>query len=126
MTTWHLPLPFTRPPLSMNDRSHWAVRARHTKMIRKAAATVARAQGVRPCARIAVELHYQQKIARPIDGDNLMATVKPCVDGLRDAGVVSDDDTTRVIHHSPVIHAPHPGQRHGLVWLIVRDLGGDD
>jgi crossover junction endodeoxyribonuclease RusA len=121
-TTWHLPLPFTKPPLSLNDRGHWAAKARTTKAVRNAVAVVARSKKMPACERIAVELHYQQKVARPIDGDNLMATVKPCVDGLRDAGVVPDDDHTRVVHHNPVVHAPEPGQRHGLVWLVVRDL----
>ena len=124
--TWHLPLPYTRPPLSLNDRHHWASKARTTKAIRHAAATVARAKRVPACERIAVELHYQQKVARPIDGDNLMATVKPCVDGLRDAGVIPDDDSARVMHHSPVIHRPDPDQRHGLVWLVVRDLSNEE
>lgn len=119
---WHLPLPYTTPPLSLNDRMHWAQKARLTKNIRHAACVLARTRGITPCTKIGVELHYQQKIARPIDGDNLMATVKPCVDGLRDAGVIPDDDWARVVHHSPVIHGPDPGQRHGLLWLVVRDL----
>lgn len=123
--TWHLPLPFHRPPLSLNDRQHWATKARVTKTLRHAVATMARAKKVPACGRISVELHYQQKVARPIDGDNLMATVKPCVDGLRDAGVIPDDDTSRVVHHSPVVHHPEPGQRHGQVWLVVHDLAGE-
>lgn len=122
---WHLTLPYTKPPLSLNDRSHWAAKARTTKAIRHAVTVLARAKRVPACDRIAVELHYQQKVARPVDGDNLIATVKPCVDGLRDAGVIADDDTSRVVHHNPVVHTPEPGQRHGLVWLVVRDVSDE-
>lgn len=125
-TCWHLTLPYTRPPLSLNDREHWGAKARTVKQVRHAVKLLARAKGLPRCERIAVELHYQQKVARAIDGDNLMATVKPCVDGLCDAGVLIDDDSSRVVHHSPVIHAPEAGQRHGLVWLVVSDLGGED
>lgn len=125
-TTWHLSLPFTRPPLTLNMRhSHWSAERRISRQIRQTACVLARAQRIPPCARIAVELHYQQRARRRIDGDNLMATVKPCVDGLRDAGVVVDDDSTRVVHHSPVVHEPEPGQRHGLLWLVVRDLSSE-
>ena len=126
MTTWHLTLPFTRPPLSLNDRSHWAVKARTTREIRNATAVLARAKGVAHCARIAVELHYQQKVARPIDGENAYPTIKAAVDGLRDAGVVDDDDTTRVEHHGLVLHAPEPGQRHGLLWLVIKDISTEE
>lgn len=123
---WHLPLPFTRPPLSLNDRHpHWAAKARTVQAVRHATSVVARAKKVPACERIAVELHYQQRVSRTIDGDNLMATVKPCVDGLRDAGVVPDDDTSRVVHYSPVVHDAHPDQRHGLVWLVVCDLSDE-
>lgn len=121
-TTWHLTLPFTRPPLNLNHRHHWAVQRRLARSVRQATCVCARAKRVPPCGRIAVELHYQPPRRGRMDADNLVATVKPAVDGLRDAGVIVDDDSTRVVLASPVIHPPEPGQRAGLVWLVIRDL----
>lgn len=125
MSTWHLSLPYTRPPLTLNDRLHWAPRSRLVHTIRQTTCVLARAKHIPLCQRISVELHYQQFIAKRIDADNLYATVKPCVDGLVDAGVVLDDDTARVVHHTPVVHPPQPGQRAGLLWLVIADLSAE-
>lgn len=120
MTEWKLVLPYHRPPLNLNDRTHWAPQRAKARRLRHDVCLLARAQQMPPCDRVAVQLHYRQKVRRRIDGDNLVATVKPCVDGLRDAGVLVDDDTTRVVHLSPVVHPPIPGAHAGSVWLLVR------
>lgn len=120
--TWTLTLPFTRPPLSLNDRMHWAAKAGITRRVRHAACVLARAQKIPPCERISVQLHYQPRDKRSRDEDNLFLTVKACVDGLKDARVVEDDDSTRVTHLSPLIHPPVPGQRVGTLWLVITPL----
>lgn len=110
-------LPFSRPPLSLNDRMHWATKARHTRAIRTA--TKVRALAVR-CPqheRIAVTLHYRPRDNRPRDIDNLFATLKPCIDGLRDAGIVPEDDRSRV-QPNVVIHDAIKGES-GALWLEV-------
>ncbi len=122
MTEWKLVLPYHRPPLNLNDRMHWAPQRRTARELRQAVCVLARSYRIPPCGRVAVQLHYRQKTRRRIDGDNLVATVKPCVDGLRDAGVIVDDDTTRVVHLSPVVHPPIPGAQAGAVWLTVKEL----
>ncbi len=120
---WAIRLPYTRPPLTLNDRLHWAAKARIAKRLRADTAILARVARVPRLDRIAVTLHYQPRVTRHIDGDNLLATVKPCVDGLRDAGVVPDDDHRHVVHLPVVIQPREPGQRHGHLYLVVRDLG---
>jgi hypothetical protein len=47
--------------------------------------------------------------------------VKAAVDGLRDAGVLDDDDTSRVTHLPVVILPPVPREPARL-WLVVRPL----
>jgi crossover junction endodeoxyribonuclease RusA len=117
--TWTLTLPWTRPPLSLNDQMHWAKKGRITKDVRTVARVLARNARIPAQDRITVQLHYQPATKRRRDGDNLTATVKPCVDGITDAGVVVDDDSTHVTHLPTVIHDPVPGQRAGALWLVI-------
>lgn len=85
-----IPLPYTKPPLSLNDRMHWRKKAGIVKAIRAHVAEQAREQ-VPAVSAVNVELHYVPRDARRRDKDNLVATLKPCLDGLVDAGVVPDD-----------------------------------
>jgi crossover junction endodeoxyribonuclease RusA len=52
-----------------------------------------------------VQLTYTPRIRRTRDADNLVALLKPLVDGLVDAGVVADDDDEQVERAMPVIMA---------------------
>jgi len=100
---WTLQLPF-QTQLSLNDRDHWAVAAKKKKPWREAAMVLARAARIPPCNRIRVELHYIPKQERRRDPDNLIACLKPLVDGLVDAGVVADDTERYVERVFPIIH----------------------
>lgn len=89
---------FTRPArlMSLNDRHHWTTRRTLTKAWRKAAWAAAVEQlGPSPSARwrrasiVAVQLPVARGARR--DPHNYVATVKPIVDGLVDAGVWPDD-----------------------------------
>lgn len=120
--TWHIPLdPHTRPPLSLNDRLHWRVEARHKKELRLLVALRARMGGIPAVDRVAVELHWQPRDRRRRDADNPVPTTKACVDGLVDAGVVTDDDHTHVQHLGVVFHDPEPGHG-GRLWLVVSEV----
>ncbi|MGH3504490.1 MAG: hypothetical protein ACRDQA_26860 [Nocardioidaceae bacterium] len=121
MMTWTLTLPYTRPVLSLNDRSHWAKKAKQTREIREASHFLARANHLPHCERVTVQLHYRQRVRRRIDGENTAPFVKACVDGLRDAGVVDDDDTSRVTHLPLVIHPPIKGSSAGETWLVIEE-----
>lgn len=91
MTTWTLVLPYSRPPLSANQRLHWAQKARITRQIRRDAFLLAKAAKIPACERIIVRMEYLPRDKRRRDPSNLMPTQKAVVDGLIDAGVVPDD-----------------------------------
>lgn len=117
---WRLDLPLTTP-LSMNDREHWRTKARKVKQLRSDIKTLARAAGIPPLVRIAVELHYAPRDRRRRDAINLSATLKVCEDGIVDAGVVPDDVALYVEPTHPVIDDP-TGGRHGQLYVLVREL----
>jgi crossover junction endodeoxyribonuclease RusA len=64
-----------------------------------------------------VTLHYVPKERRRRDADNLVPTLKPCIDGLRDARVIPDDTPDHVTWEPPVIHPADP--RNPRLWLEV-------
>lgn len=124
---WSLPLAFTKPPLSLNDsdpmtRGARFAKAKLVKDVRNHAKQLAKAAGIPQLERFAAVLHYQPRDNRRRDSLNLMATVKPLIDGLVDAHVCSDDDRTRCSSPEPVIHDAKRGEP-GRMWLVVVDLG---
>jgi crossover junction endodeoxyribonuclease RusA len=104
-------------PLSSNDRWHFRVKARHVAAIREGAGWAAKAAKIPPQEHITVRLHYAPGDSRRRDASNLMATQKPAVDALVDAGVVPDDTAKWVTELMPVIHEG-PGRR--ALWLEIR------
>lgn len=97
-------LPWPLPPLTANQRMHWAHKAKVTREVRQTAAVLARKA---PKAEmVVVTLHYQPRDKRRRDRHNLWPTVKACVDGLVDAGIVPDDDADHLSTPEPVIHQP--------------------
>ena len=109
--TWEIRLPWTKPPLSLNDRSHWAVKANRTSLVR--AQTVEAVCGVMGdmypppfLGACAVTLTYVPRDRRRRDPDNLVGTYKVCCDALVTAGVVLDDEPRYMTKHMPVIAEP--------------------
>lgn len=88
---WELLLPWTKPPLSLNDRMTWPVKSSWTKTLRRTAWALALQAKMPPLGSCSVELLYLPRDRRRRDEDNLTATLKPLADGLVDAGVVVDD-----------------------------------
>lgn len=122
MTEHVIELPWIVPPLSLNDRHHWAKKAKKVRMIRQTAGWLTKAANLGTCDRVRVQLHYQPAVRRNRDSDNLAATYKPCVDGVcLDAGLVADDTDEHVVRGWPTIHAPIKGEP-GRMWLIVEVL----
>lgn len=113
MTT--IRLPYTKPPLSLNDRMHWRKRAQIVKALRSYVGGMAIYMA--PYRPRHVELHYVPRDKRRRDADNLVATLKPCLDGLVDAGVIEDDTpefVTWSVHIDPPSTDPH-------LYLEVRE-----
>lgn len=88
------------PALSPNARCHWAVRARAARDYRFAARLVALDAMNRrelaqspPWRRALLRLVAYTPTRRRFDWDNLLASLKPAIDGLRDAGLIVEDTT---------------------------------
>ena len=83
--------------LNLNDRNHWSKAASKRRTIRQLAEQTARFSRAPRLerARLVVEIAFPDRRRR--DPHNWMATVKPIVDGLVDAGVLPDDDAKHLL-----------------------------
>lgn len=83
--------------ITANGRYHWAVRARRSRTIRRMAWLEARSAGLEPEAgpvAVTVTVAYPRRGRH--DPENFAPSWKPAIDGLVDAGVLPDDDSTHV------------------------------
>ncbi|MFI5784063.1 hypothetical protein [Nocardia sp. NPDC051570] len=135
-----LPLPYSRPPLSMKDsgvsRGATFAKARARKQIRKDVCRLAAIAFLpRGVDHVTVQLHYRPRDNRVRDTDNLWATLKPACDALtvgKTAGVsrrtkravpaqlgygmVQDDSPRWMAKPEPIIHEAVQGEP-GSLWL---------
>lgn len=111
-------LPWDRPPLTANQRLHWAVKAKLTKHIRVTAARLAR--DVPFLDRVEVELVWVVTDRRRRDAENPVPTLKALCDGLVDADVVPDDTPGFMVKRMPVIRFEAGGVRR--LELTIREL----
>jgi crossover junction endodeoxyribonuclease RusA len=132
MTTVRIDLPWSSPPLSLNDRG-WTKGASMAK-----AATTARVFNdvmwlarsrklpVWPAVQyVTVQLHYRPRNAIRRDTDNLVATLKPICDAIAGGshkrpgyGMVPDDIPKFMGKPEPIIHDAIKGQP-GCMWLEI-------
>lgn len=112
-------LPWTTPPLSLNDRYSRFDHARITAEVRRDTGWIVKARKVGQHEHVTVELRYQPKRRGRLDADNLVATLKPICDGIVDAGVVDDDTPQYMTKLMPTIVAATKTQRTGRLWLII-------
>jgi hypothetical protein len=102
-------LPPGLPLLNANRsrRQHWAPVRATARDIRTAAFAIARAQHIPRIerARIVYVIHPAPQDRRR-DPANWAESAKAAVDGLVDAGVFEDDDSTRVVGPDPRLGAP--------------------
>lgn len=110
--TWTVALPAGIRLLNANERLHWAKRASITRDIRKAAWACAKAAQVPPLARARIAVEYQPpRKSRTRDGGNWSPSGKAAIDGLRDAGVIRDDESRIVTEEAYRIGEPYPRGR---------------
>jgi crossover junction endodeoxyribonuclease RusA len=93
--------PWSRPPLSLNDRRHRMQEAKIVKDVRAAAAFSFAT--FPPVPRVEVLLTWQVKDSRKRDDENPVLTLKALCDGLVDAGIVPDDTSEFMVKHMPRI-----------------------
>lgn len=110
--TWKLTFPVKKPAfpwLNLNDRPrHWSTKASQTKAWRKIAWAKAKQAGIPTLAAATITGRIYKNRAGRYDPHNLYPTLKAIVDGLVDAGVLEDDDYTRL-----EVHLAHGGIRRG-------------
>jgi crossover junction endodeoxyribonuclease RusA len=119
--SWTLEFPPGMRLLNANDRLHWAPKAERTAELRKAGWAIAKQQKVPALARAHVLALIRPATGGRCDPANFYPSVKAAVDGLVDAGVLSDDDAA---------HLDGPDMRlgqlvkGGQLVLVITDLGG--
>ncbi len=111
-------LPYTKQPLTLNQRLQHMHKARITRVLRDNV-TILASQLPR-MGRVEVTLHYAPPDKRRRDQDNLVPTSKACVDGIVRAGIVKDDSPEYIDHKMPVIDDPNAGR--GRLYLLVREI----
>lgn len=94
-------LPWSRPPLTSNQRLHWAKRAKLTKQIRYATSVLFHTFG--PVNRCEVTMIWYVTDAKRRDVDNTVPTLKACCDGIIDAKILPDDTPNYMTKHMPQI-----------------------
>jgi len=112
--THHIPLPWPKPPLSMNDRDHWAVKARKVREVRSIVAALITQARIPAMDTAEVTLHWRVPDWKHRDVDNPTATLKPCIDALVDAGVLPRDSWRHVPRSGCVFHEP---DGEAAMWL---------
>lgn len=119
MTLWIVELPWTSPPISLNDRDHWRVAWRKRQAAKEAARWSIRAAKRRPRWEAAeVELVWRVRTLHTRDLDNPIATLKPCLDALVAERVIPGDDWRIVRRASVRIEPPDPSRK-AAMWLEV-------
>ena len=87
--------------LNMNDRTHWRKRAAQVKNWRSFAWAAACNSGYEQLPPCYVTITLPVRDSRKRDPSNWFPTAKACVDGMRDAGLWPDDDSTWVTVMEP-------------------------
>lgn len=90
--TWTITIPAAVQFINLNQRMHWAQKAKLTRTWRAVAKLKARsAELPKGLTRVHIVAHVTKPTARQYDVHNLMPTLKACVDGLVDYGLIPDD-----------------------------------
>ena len=100
VTEYVIPLPWRRPPLTLNFRGSKIERWRLGDTIKRATAMVAKGVVPRDSAPLTVELVWYPGNNKVADSDNIAFTLKYCVDALVSVGTMPDDRPLYVVRTS--------------------------
>lgn len=107
--------------LTANDRLHWAPKAKRTAHLRNLGFLVATRNGMYDAqfdvTHVAAFIGYLRN--GKADPANAAPTVKALIDGLTDAGVWPDDDSTHVIGPTYLRDPKSPTPGHYTVRLVL-------
>lgn len=98
------------PPLTANQRLHWAKKAKITAKVRESAAYLLR--NMPPAGRVRVTLTWVVHTKHRRDVDNVVPTLKALCDGIVDAGIVVDDTPEFMDKLMPVIRYDAKAEPH--------------
>jgi crossover junction endodeoxyribonuclease RusA len=123
MTTYRIPLPWGKPPLTANQRLYWAQRCRLTYEIRRTVAWLAKGAQIPTVEHLTVQLIWAPGDRRKRDEDNLWPTLKACCDALARGrpdltglDLVPDDTSKYMTKLSPrILPPPEPAG----MWLEI-------
>jgi len=101
--TWTLTPDWPKPPLSMNQRLHWAAKKDLTASIRQTVKLLAKNAKIPTLAHADVLMVWTVPTLHRRDADNPAPTLKAACDGLVDAGIVPDDTPQWMTKHMPFI-----------------------
>ena len=106
MPTFFVPGRITNP-LNGSHR-HWSVRARWAKEWRGLTATIAHLQCGGAPPTLPKRIRLVGHVARRFDDDNYRAAMKPVRDGLRDGGIIQNDDPScgHLFEYDQVVKRP--------------------
>jgi crossover junction endodeoxyribonuclease RusA len=119
------------PPLSLNDRGmHWAAKAKAIERVKAQTRNAVRTAEIPQLGHVHVKLRYRPRDRRPRDADNIVATLKPCIDALHQLDpldeswcpIVAGDTAAHVSWEPPVLMLPAKGQPAAL-WLVLSSTG---
>lgn len=120
LRSWTVELPISEH-LSSNHRRHRMHEAQVRSTIREAAGWAMRAARVPKLDRIDVRLHVVPPDKRRRDRHNYNPTLKPCLDGIVDAGIIADDTPEHVASEQIVLCEPD-GSRWWRWWLTITEV----
>lgn len=90
--TWTITVPAPAQFINLNQRLHWAQKAKLTRTWRSMTDLKARlAKLPKGLTRVHIVAHVTKPTNRQYDVHNLMPTLKACVDGLVDYGLIPND-----------------------------------
>lgn len=117
--TWRIEFPPKQKLLNANQRLHRMAEAAIVKQLRSDAFNLTRHAKVPRLERARLDCVYEPPDQRRRDAANWADTAKAFADGVVDAGVLADDDHTRVAGPFMHIGDPFPG---GRMVLYITEL----
>lgn len=113
-------LPWTKPPLTGNDRGHTRFRSPLVKQTLAEARRAVFEADLQPIVGANVTLHWLIPTKHRRDSDNLGPTLKECQDALVLEEILPDDSWVHIPRASCEIHPPN-GQP-AAMWLELTDI----
>lgn len=117
-----LTIPLPAEWINLNQRLHWAQRAKLTKAWRTMAHIQARQQRLpKKLGRVSIVATVHKATARKYDVHNLIPTAKAVIDGLVDYGLIVDDSNEFLV--GPDMRAGDKGTPR-IELLIIPEFSG--